>query len=296
MPPWRKRSGIVPNVGVGVSVGPTPDSWRVAIRAWSEADLQTPALERVHNLPRSEVDIRITGVIRPQTGPSSVPNFRRRPIVVGCSIGHHQLPGAGTLGAFVRHTDGSLLMLSCNHVLVEGNRRSQNDTILQPGLGDGGQILKDVAGQLKDFVPLRTDDNVVDAAVATIDNAVQPDDLAVPGIGPVHRYCLPEELLDLSRQHAPVYKVGRSTGSTSGTLNGYIRDLPVDYSGVKRWFGAVFEVLSSDPSQPFSTDGDSGSLVIDNSGIAVGIIFSGDKDASYLSSIAQIFKALPVSF
>jgi hypothetical protein len=296
MTSWWNRPRIVPHVGVGVSVGAAPDSWRVAIRARSEVDLQVPALAQVRNLPESELDVRITGIIRPQANLLSIPSSRKRPLVAGCSIGHYQLSVAGTLGAFVRHADGRLLMLSCNHVLVEGNRRSQDDRIVQPGLEDGGQSPHDAVGQLQEFIRLQLDDNLVDAAVAAIDDAVMPNDLGLPGIGLVHGYHPPTALRTLASQHARVRKVGRTTEVTCGTIKSVLRTLPVDYDGVIRWFGPVIEVQSTDVTQPFSQRGDSGSLVVDDDGVAVGLIFAGDEDVSYLNSIAEVCQVLHVSF
>ena len=62
-----------------------------------------------------------------------------RPLRIGASIGHFKIT-AGTLGAFVRsRDDGSVLILSNNHVLANENKAKKGDHILQPGDFDGGQ-------------------------------------------------------------------------------------------------------------------------------------------------------------
>jgi hypothetical protein len=295
--PWLWLRRRAPHIGMGVGAGSRPGEWRIVARAWSLDDWHTPALERVRSLPAGEVDLRITGVIQPRALPLGGPGTKTcRPLVAGCSIGHHQMMMAGTLGAFVRQAQGGLLMLSNNHVLVEGNRRSANDAIVQPGLQDGGQLPGGAVGQLQEFVRLLPDANVVDAAVATVDDSALPDDLALPGIGLIKGCCTAADLAVRLETRARVHKIGRTTGMTSGILTSVIRDFPVSYNGTERWFGSVIEVTSTDNGRPFSDQGDSGALVVDDDGLAVGIIFSGDEEATYLNPMAAVLGSLQVSF
>lgn len=93
---------------------------------------------------------------------------RYRPVPFGVSVGHHAIT-AGTVGCVVTdNTDGSLQVLSNNHVLADVNAGAPGDEILQPGAADGGESPADVVAHLKRFVPLSwTAINHVDAAIAT---------------------------------------------------------------------------------------------------------------------------------
>jgi hypothetical protein len=284
----------VSHVGVGVAPGDHPQSWKVAVRAWSRDDYESPPLELIRRLPESERDLRITGVIRClQQGPGGA-DARVRPLVAGCSIGHHRVE-AGTLGAFVKGPNGSLHVLSNNHVLVEGNQRTDDDSIIQPALSDRGAMPQDRVGALVDYHPLQLRDNLVDAAIATIDDSSLPGDLALRGIGLVNGHRLNAEIPGWLQQRPEVRKVGRSSGLTVGTARAaLLRNLPVKYGSTTRWFGPVIEVDGEDGS--FSQPGDSGSVAVDTDGKAAGLLFAGDDEASYLCPIESVLALLHISF
>ena len=107
-----------------------------------------------------------------------------RPLRIGASIGHFKNTG-GTLGGFVRsRDDGSVLILSNNHVLANENKAKKGDHILQPGVFDGGQDPEHKVGELLRFVKLKkAGANLVDGAVASIDerDRVRPSDADRPG-------------------------------------------------------------------------------------------------------------------
>lgn len=109
-----------------------------------------------------------------ETGPFYTLAFtaRERPAPSGISIGHVNVT-AGTLGCLVEDsTDGSLCILSNNHVLADGNNASVGDAIIQPGSMDGGSSPADDIAQLKRFVPVDcTGTNRVDAAIGQVNNA-----------------------------------------------------------------------------------------------------------------------------
>jgi hypothetical protein len=106
-----------------------------------------------------------------ETGPFYTYAFttRERPAPSGISIGHPDI-SAGTLGCLVNdNTDGSLCILSNNHVLAAGNAAVIGDAAVQPGVGDGGSSPADDIGTLKRFVPVDcTFANRVDAAIAQV--------------------------------------------------------------------------------------------------------------------------------
>jgi hypothetical protein len=106
-----------------------------------------------------------------ETGPFYTYAFtaRERPAPSGISIGHFNIT-AGTLGCLVNdNTDGSLCILSNNHVLADGNSASIGDATIQPGDEDGGASPADDIGTLKRFVTVDcTAVNRVDAAISQV--------------------------------------------------------------------------------------------------------------------------------
>ncbi|KQS27063.1 hypothetical protein [Dyadobacter sp. Leaf189] len=110
-----------------------------------------------------QVDVVETGPIYPLafTG-------RDRPAPSGISIGHFNVT-AGTLGCLVTdRTDGSLCILSNNHVLADENAAALGDSIIQPGSFDGGVVPADVIATLKRFQMINATGNTIDAAIAQV--------------------------------------------------------------------------------------------------------------------------------
>lgn len=97
---------------------------------------------------------------------------RDRPAESGISIGNANEASAGTLGCLVTdNTDGSLNILSNNHVLARHNAAGIGENIVQPGIFDGGSAARDVIARLNRFVTLGATGNTVDGAIARVNNA-----------------------------------------------------------------------------------------------------------------------------
>ncbi|MEM1177717.1 MAG: hypothetical protein AAGM22_05200 [Acidobacteriota bacterium] len=112
------------------------------------------------------VDVIETGPILPFafTG-------RDRPAPSGISIinANVPIPDAGTLGCLVRdQNDGSLCLLSNNHVIAMQNAANLGDPIIQPGSFDGGTTPADDIAFLKRFVTINATGNQVDGAIAEV--------------------------------------------------------------------------------------------------------------------------------
>jgi hypothetical protein len=276
-------------VGFGLAPGKHPDQWRVAVRAWTKRDLASPELDDIERMTRGEVDIRLTGRISAEQvlTPSQL-RRRVRPLRAGFSVGHHCVT-AGTLGAFVSAPGRGLFMLSNNHVLANSNQATLGDPILQPGVADGGHAAH-VVGSLHRFVPLQRRNNLVDAALASIDSSVAPTNVGLPGIGRVRGWWTAVP------QVQNVWKVGRTTGRTSGRITALnVRNLPVAYGGRILRFDEAIEVQGRGGTPLFSDRGDSGSVVVDADRYAVGLLFAGDSEATYLNPIAKVLDALQAS-
>lgn len=128
-----------------------------------------------------------------ETGPFYTQAFtaKERPAPSGISVGHPDV-SAGTLGCLVEdNTDGSLCILSNNHVLADANAASSGDATLQPGAGDGGSAPGDVIGKLKRFVTVDcSGTNQVDGAISEVgddtDVVAQFKNNLMPYPGPDH--------------------------------------------------------------------------------------------------------------
>ncbi|RCW45795.1 hypothetical protein DFQ14_10296 [Halopolyspora algeriensis] len=223
-------------------------------------------LGRITEEARQEVDVRGVGRIEPVQTAGDLQR-RRRPLVPGCSIAHPDVT-AGTLGGFVT-VDGVPHVLSNNHVLADSDRGAAGDGILQPGPADGGQSPQDRIGSLAAAVELVTDrGNLVDAAVARLDDGVATEIAAYPG----GHLCEP---VSGPPDGDAVEKVGRTTGHTTGRITAFEMDgLRISYPEGELVFDDQIEIAGD--SGPFSRGGDSGSVIWTREGRnPVGLLFAG---------------------
>lgn len=225
-----------------------------------------------------------------ETGPIYALSFtgRDRPAPSGISVGHFNIT-AGTLGCLVTDlTDGKLCILSNNHVLADQNAGVAGDHILQPGVFDGGTDPADFIASLKRFQMLNPSGNVIDAAIAEVNNAADVIDQMKntlmdvptpkhPAVGllfaggcnrtfmnPIDNVLSTLVIEFLNGPGATVAaaidmnveKVGRTTEYTSSTIIEIDSSITVDYGGgVTRSFDHQFT------TSWMSEGGDSGSIV-----------------------------------
>jgi hypothetical protein len=233
-----------------------PQSVHLAIRLVDRADAEV-VLSGLGDAARAEVDVRVIGRVRTVSSPTPGELQRRvRPLRPGLSVGHPDVT-AGTLGGFVRRPGSSgLLVLSNNHVLANSGAARGGDSSLQPGVADGGTAA-DRIGALNAFADLSAEPgNLVDAAVAALDEGVAADPGGYPG-GPLAALVAAVDDVDPDEV---VEKVGRTTGHTRGRVTAVEVDgVGVQYDdGVHTFDDQVeFEGLSGG----FSAGGDSGSVI-----------------------------------
>ncbi|MCI4371590.1 MAG: S1 family peptidase, partial [Thermoplasmata archaeon] len=116
--------------------------------------------------------------------------------------------------------------------------------------------------------------NLVDAAVAEpIDTGLVAPDIL--GIGAVTRTVD----ADLGMR---VRKSGRTTGLTEGKITALDTVVEVDYDGKTAIFRQQFV------SDIVSMGGDSGSLIVDDAGRAVGLLFAGSATTTLLNPIKAV--------
>lgn len=230
-----------------------------------------------------EVDVVETGPFYPFSFTA-----RERPAPNGISIAHIDVT-AGTLGSLVRdNTDGSVCILSNNHVLADENAATLGDVIVQPGPFDGGTTPADDIATLKRFVSLDpAGSNVVDAAIGhpddpadvidqVKDNLIPVATLGHPAVGLLFAGSCNRTLmnpiddvlrrLDISFLAAGdvtvvaevgmnVEKVGRTTEYTTSTIT------EIDVSTVVNYDMGPVRFVRQIATAWMSQGGDSGSLV-----------------------------------
>jgi hypothetical protein len=212
---------------------------------------------------------------------------RARPAPCGSSVGHFRVT-AGTIGALVE-VDGSLMMLSNNHVLANANDASKDDPILQPGTVDGGKKSSDRVGRLMDWTELDFSGafNDCDAAVAiTSFDKVDPEHFAF--------VIDPEPILD-PKEDMAVRKDGRTTGHTKGVIRDVHATVKVRYGNHVATFHNQIRI-SSITGKPFSQPGDSGSLIVDATTIQpVGLLFAGGTTDTFANPIRVVMDRLNIA-
>ena len=263
------------------------DFW-LAVRVQQVTAGTESLVSYIRDKAKGECDVRLVGRIVKQ---APWHQKKSRPLRIGGSIGHPQIT-AGTLGAFVtpRGGDGSEdLILSNNHVLANENDASTGDPILQPGKADGGRR-SDAIGTLRAFQRLKTRGNVIDAATANLNDGVEYYFEWLEGLGAIAGVRSTPLVIG-----EPVFKVGRTTGTTEGRVSAIeLDDLIVEYDRGDVVFDGQIEIAPTD-SDPFSLGGDSGSLVVDAERMAVGLLFAGnDVDATYANPIVAVLDTLNV--
>lgn len=286
--------------GVALGLAPVaPGQVHLAVRLRSDADAAR-VLDGLDDTARAEVDVRVIGPVRPQRSPTPEQLQRRtRPLVPGISVAHPAVT-AGTLGGFVtRRGVERLLVLSNNHVLAASDAASVGDPVLQPGPADGGTAADRVATltAFERFVPTG---NLVDAAVAALDDGVTADPTGYPG-GPLLAAVPAADEVDPDEQ---VEKVGRTTGHTIGRITAVEVDgVGVQYDeGVVHTFDDQIEVEGLRGS--FSEGGDSGSVIWRSSDRApLGLLFAGSTTGgaagggvTFANPLATVLQVLGLTF
>lgn len=255
-----------------------PGRAHLAIRVALEDDAAV-LLEGVDDAVLSEVDVRVIGPVRallPHTRPSPTRSSpaelqrRVRPLRPGLSVAHPSVT-AGTLGGFVR-AGGRPAILSNNHVLAASDAAAVGDAVLQPGPADGGTPGDRVA-TLSAFVPLGDGPNLVDAAVAVLDDGVEVEGDGRPG-GALGATVADADEVDPDEH---VEKVGRTTGHTRGRITAVEVDgVAVQYDDAVHSFDGQIEIEGLRGA--FSAGGDSGSVIWRSSDRApLALLFAGSE-------------------
>lgn len=233
---------------------------------------------------------------------------RHRPIPGGVSIAPINEPFVGTLGCFLQRTESGgsqqLYMLSNNHVLADTNRLPIGTLIAQPGPEVAPTSSGDVFAALSDFIPIQFPStrstpvmNVFDAAIAMVSDESLISRQRILGI---ENY---SPKVSVALPGMRVIKSGRTTGVTTGIVTATrVNGTQVNY-GTRTapriaTFNDTIQVVSDVTGQPFSSPGDSGSVIVDrDTGQPIALLFAGDgftTTACDLGGVCKQFQAFPV--
>jgi hypothetical protein len=224
----------------------------------------------------------------------SDPKKRYRPLVAGISACHYKCT-ACTLGlAFKDVETGEVLLAQNNHCAALEGKAKIGDPILAPSPYDSGKLPDDKVGELYKFVPIsfeefscpfrrfamrfvrffrKAEANKVDVGFfkPTVEWKQEVLDK-----GPVRGKCVPE-------LNDKVWKVGRTTGYTEGT----VADL--DWAGYVQYSRgtAFFEDCILVEGEGFSQGGDSSSPV-QKGDLTIGMLFAGSSSHTIVCKIDNI--------
>ncbi len=296
--PMASASSGGPTMALGV-VRKSDQDYQLAVRIQRRGLESSSQLDAIKRKAGKEVDVRYIGRVVKLATPWG--QKRTRPLKIGLSVGHFKIT-AGTLGCFVRSLDPkdkqAVMILSNNHVLANENGAKKGDAILQPGKFDGGEEPADKVAILTRFVRLKkTGANLIDAAVATLDDGIKFNaktltglDGSLAGVG--------ASFLD---EGTVVQKVGRTTDATKGKVTAFeLSNVHINYDLGVLQFDDQVEIEGAG-TDPFSQGGDSGSLIVDADYKAVALLFAGGdlggsngKGLTYANPIGAVLDALKV--
>jgi hypothetical protein len=214
-----------------------------------------------------------------------------RPIRPGYNVGGERT-GSGTLTCAVRSRNGGArLGLSCGHVLARFGSAAPGERVLAPSYenivaNDYPQI---PLGTLVAVLPIGFADSDatrnVDAATFLPDSQQELEDaLAILGVRP--EIVRPDIPLGL-----PVRKVGYATELTVGVIQALHVLVTLTYPRSGKGVG---DALFADQIgvSSFTQEGDSGALVVDDAGSAVGMHFASFEGMSICTPMSKVLGAV----
>jgi hypothetical protein len=210
-----------------------------------------------------------------------------RPVVGGVSVSAARFvaPGdvpVGTLGAIAHHATQPerVFGLSNHHVLCRDLGRQQGDEVIQPEPTPFGRVPGDHLGTLEDWAfPETTESGLVDAAICSIDVDWLAE-IADHGFSPG---------TTLAFRGMQVSKRGRTTGTTFGWISGMDGSYSLDFPHLppvgsppttSRTLKRQLQIHIDFPqSVVFGESGDSGSVVIADGNLVVGLYWGSGMDS-----------------
>jgi hypothetical protein len=222
------------------------------------------------------------------------PNHQVRNLHFGVSGGNvndssRRFCCSGTLGSLV--TDGTTqYILSNNHVLGRSDQASPGEDISQPGLIDNNCQIPPIVGDFTVASPLGTN---VDAAIAQLRPGQMDSSGFIEDIG------VPASAVLAPSVGLSVAKSGRTTGFTTGSISSINTSVSVQYQascGQGKKFVVSYTNQVVINSSTFSAGGDSGSLIVSNSGHnPVALLFAGSSTTTIGNPVGLVLTRLSTS-
>ena len=205
---------------------------------------------------------------------------RVRPLRPGISVGGVK-GTAGTIGCFVMDADGEVYLLSVAAALGSPDYEL-GSRVVQPGPTDGGQAPDDVVGYFAKYLPLDDEVSVANlAGLARLEEGIEFETV-IPSIGPIRGV----------REPVPgmvVHMLGRTTGLITGQITRIDEtfSMAIDKKQTLRFRDGIYCSFISEP-------GDSGALVVDDEGYAIGIEVGGSETVTILAPMQKVLDSLGV--
>ena len=229
----------------------------------------------------------------------------------------------GTIAFFLKDDNKNNYLVSCNHVI--GGARGDDgspvpaDVVVQPATSDlNGRDISTLPttadidrefgiADLVAFVPMSfvtpgaapSPTNIVDAAMAALRSLPtrKVDSLSrIPYCGKILGVAAPYEwdTVENAVKGSPhIYKVGRTTAFSSGTVTGVNGKTTVVFpTGTASFTNQLIIRRSADNTGPFSLQGDSGSPVITEEHKIAGMIFAGGPSRSLANPFDVVLSEL----
>ncbi len=300
-------------------------SKKIGLNALSAKDIVAKTVKGITTDVIEVGEIKALGILDSLKGKQAVPNRtvlktgkdkvtahvedrkkRYRPVAGGVSIGNIKIT-AGTASCKTKaggdgvqkNADhelisgmletGKIYSLSNAHVFCENPTLGvslQERKVCQPGKVDGGNASTDLVGELKRFVLIQPGKmNYVDCALFEPYQGIELSS-SILEIG------VPKGVR-VAKVEQDVKKSGRTTSVTYGRITDINASIKVSYGS----FTATYTdqvIIQGNDGKSFSSGGDSGSLVMDSDGYAVGLLFAGSGVITVANKIQNVLKPLGV--
>jgi len=228
--------------------------------------------------------------------PPNQRDWHPRPVPIGVSASHVD-NNSGTIACRVSRGCHKFA-LSNAHVFANENSGLEGDHIIQPGTSDEGIDPDDVFATLYESVPIVMGTggsvrNKVDAAIALT------DETQLDNVTRTNGYGMPKAATVEPGLGMLVMKYGRSSAFSHGYIDAIGVTIIVGYkTGDARFVDQI--VIRSVNTSDFSRSGDSGALILAESGVddrkPVGLLFASTADKVYTiaNPINEVLAALDV--
>jgi hypothetical protein len=292
---------------VHVSFGPKEKGTEIigepCLRVYVEKKVDKASINPEHRIPDTFKGFKTDVIEIPIDNPAE-DSDKYRPLMGGIQIGNSKGLHIGTLGYIAkRRADNNIVALSNHHVMCSDGA-TNGEKIGQPSVSCCGCCACNVIAEIVDN---KDDPEMgVDCAIARLDpgspftNEIK--DLNVNGhntITGVYNVSQPET----TPGNYKVYKVGRTTGKTTGIITDSDAIARVKKNGTIIQYKHQLRIRHIDGTDKrFCKGGDSGSVLINDNNQIIGLLMSGTGDDdpapffTHVNRIENVITAMQIDF